>query len=162
MELNSVSLPESNDNVTCIEPSVCGTNVSNAHRAIFDTHNRVAISESDINVAYVHYNDSKVLSDVSNRRDGMNYVVSEIAWVTCKGSQCIYMPFDQYVCSASTVLLVINRFAPFCVKAYKFLFSLSYKHIWKFFDPGGYMSVFMTQLFIIMPIFLLSYDSSSP
>ena len=161
MELNSVSLPESNDNVTCIEPSVCGTNVSNAHRAMIGTHNRVALSESDIKVTFVHYNDSKVFSDVSNRRDGMNFVVSKIVWVTCKGSQSICTLFDQCVCSASTVLLVINRFATLYIKIYNFLFSTSCKPIWKFFDPGGYMSVYTAQFSIILPIYLLSYYRSS-
>ena len=145
MELNSVSLPESNDNVACIEPSVCRTNVANPHRLVFDTHSEVTISESDINFTFAHCNDtSKFWSDVSVQQIDNNSLVSKIAWVTCKGNQCICMLFDQYVWATNMVLLVINRFTSFFVKAYKFLFSLSYKHIWKFFDPGGYMSVYDT------------------
>ena len=155
MELNSVSLPDSNDNVTCTEASVCGTNVSNPHRAMFDTHNRVAISESDINLTFTHYNESKTLSDVCILRDEMNYVLSKIARVTCKGNQCICMLFDQYVWSTNMVLLVINRCTSFYAKAYKFLFSSSYKHIWKFFDPGGYMSVYSTIIHHLANIFAI-------
>ena len=151
-------MPESSNDVACIKPSVEATHADIPHSMVSDTCGTVitnSASELHINITFAHYNDSNVLSDVCNRRDGMNYVVSKIVWVTCKGSQCICMLFDQYVCSASMVLLVINRFAVFYIKAYKFLFSLSCKHIWKFFDPGGYMSVYGTIIHRLTNIFTI-------
>ena len=164
--LNSRSdgAPESSNDVACIKPSVEATHADIPHSMVSDTcgtGTTNSVSELDIKFNFAHYNDSNFLSDVCVQQNETNYVVSRIAWVTSKDSQSICTLFDQCVCSASTVLLVINRFATLYIKIYNFLFSTSYKPIWKFFDPGGYMSIYDTIIYHLANI-LLSYDRSSP